>query len=130
MYPSIVKGTESLPLTLADINEKTGEKFVVIIDEWDAVFRENMSDRTIQNEYIDLLRGLFKGEKSQRFMGLAYLTGILLIKRYNSESALNNFREYTMISPKRLDQYVGFMETEVQKLCGQYHMDFQEAKRW
>lgn len=56
-------------------------------------------------------------------MSLAYLTGILPIKRYNSESALNNFREYTMISPKRLDQYVGFTEKEVKDLCKQYQMD-------
>lgn len=130
-YPEFVgKDAVSLPLTLADINDKTGERFVIIIDEWDAIFREDKYNETAQNEYIDLLRGLFKGEKSQRFMSLAYLTGILPIKRYNSESALNNFREYTMTSPKKLAKYVGFTEEEVQALCEQYHMDFQEAKRW
>lgn len=129
-YSFISKETCSLPLALADINEKTGDRFVVVIDEWDAVFREEMSDKKVQDQYIDLLRGLFKGEKSQRFMSLAYLTGILPIKRYNSESALNNFREYTMTGPKRLDRYVGFMEEEVKNLCEQYHMDFDEAKRW
>lgn len=93
-------------------------------------FREDKYNETAQNEYIDLLRGLFKGEKSQRFMSLAYLTGILPIKRYNSESALKNFREYTMTSPKRLAKYVGFTEEEVKALCQQYHMDFQKARRW
>lgn len=88
VYPDMVKDTSSLPLALADINEKTGEKFVIIIDEWDAVFREDTADHKVQDAYINLLRGLFKGEKSQRFMSLAYLTGILPIKRYNSESAL------------------------------------------
>lgn len=130
VYPDMVKDTLSLPLALADINEQTGEKFVIIIDEWDAVFREDTADHKVQDAYINLLRGLFKGEKSQRFMSLAYLTGILPIKRYNSESALNNFREYTMTSPKRLDRYVGFTEKEVQDLCKAWQMDFYEAKRW
>lgn len=131
IYPGIVKEKESsLPLTLANINEKSGERFVIIIDEWDAIFREEKYNKKIQDEYIDLLRGLFKGEKSQRFMNLAYLTGILPIKRYNSESALNNFREYTMTSPKKLAEYVGFTQEEVKDLCAKYHMDFHEAQRW
>lgn len=130
-YPAIVdQKADSLPLVLADINEKTEERFIVIIDEWDAIFREDVYNKTAQNEYIDLLRGLFKGEKSQRFMSLAYLTGILPIKRFESESALNNFREHTMTSPKRLAKYVGFTEEEVKLLCEQYHMDFQETRRW
>ena len=129
-YPFISKETYSLPLALADINEKTGERFIFVIDEWDAVFREDLSDKKTQDQYINLLRGLFKGEKSQRFMSLAYLTGILPIKRYNSESALNNFREFTMTGPKRLDRYVGFTEEEVKELCEKYHMNFEEAKHW
>lgn len=131
IYPEIVEEKESsLPLTLANINEKCGERFVIIIDEWDTIFREDKYNKKFQDEYIDLLRGLFKGEKSQRFMNLAYLTGILPIKRYNSESALNNFREYTMTSPKRLAEYVGFTQEEVKDLCAKYHMDFHEAQRW
>lgn len=131
IYPEIVgEKASSLPLMLADINEKNGERFVMVIDEWDAIFREEKGNKRLQDEYIDLLRGLFKGEKSQRFMNLAYLTGILPIKRYNSESALNNFREYTMTSPKRLAEYVGFTQEEVKNLCTRYHMDFIEAQRW
>ena len=130
-YPQVVKKEAySLPLVLADINEKTEESFIIVIDEWDTIFREEKYNKRLQDEYIDFLRGLFKGEKSQRFMNLAYLTGILPIKRYNSESALNNFKEYTMTSPKRLAKYVGFTQEEVKNLCGRYHMDFYEAQRW
>ena len=120
----------SLPLALAEINERTKDRFIIIIDEWDAVFREDLHNQKVQDAYIDLLRGLFKGEKSHRFTALAYLTGILPIKRYNSESALNNFREHTMISPKRLAKYAGFTEDEVRSLCRQYDMNFSEAQRW
>lgn len=124
------RGVVSLPVLLAELNEKAKVQFMIVIDEWDAVFREEAYHKTEQDEYIDLLRGLFKGEKSQRFIALAYLTGILPIKRYNSESALNNFREHTMTSPKRLAKYTGFTEDEVKALCGQYDMDFDEARRW
>lgn len=131
IYPEVVTETAcSLPLILADINEKTGERFLIIIDEWDTIFREEKYNKKLQDEYINLLRCLFKGEKSQRFMNLAYLTGILPIKRYNSESALNNFKEYTMTSPKRLAEYVGFTQEEVKTLCEKYLMDFNEAQHW
>ena len=43
---------------------------------------------------------------------------------------MTDFREYTMLAPKKLAEYVGFTETEVQNLCNQYGMDFEEAKRW
>lgn len=77
-----------------------------------------------------MLRGLFKGEQSKDFVKLAYITGILPIKKYKSESALNNFDEFTMKSPKMLAEYVGFTEQEVKELCEEYDMDFPEAARW
>lgn len=84
----------------------------------------------LMREYVDLLRGLLKSEMSKRFVALAYLTGILPIKKYNSESALNNFDEFTMTSPAMLAEYVGFTEEEVRTLCKEYDMDFEEAERW
>ena len=119
-----------LPVVLTKINEKYGTKFIIIIDEWDAIFRENKNDEVAQKEYITLLRGLFKDAPSKKFLKLAYLTGILPIKKYGTESALNNFDEFTMTNPGRLSEYVGFTEDEVQKLCQEYHMEFEEIKRW
>lgn len=75
------------------ISESTGERFVMIIDEWDAILREMGTDNSIVTSYVDLLRRLFKGSNSNIVFAGAYLTGILPIKRYNTESALNNFRE-------------------------------------
>lgn len=125
-----IAGSQNLKKHLNQYNVIQIDLAIIIIDEWDTIFREDKYNKKSQDEYIDLLRGLFKGEKSQRFMNLAYLTGILPIKRYNSESALNNFKEYTMASPKGLAEYVGFTQNEVQDLCEKYHMDFEEAKRW
>jgi hypothetical protein len=115
---------------LARINEQTGAQFVIVIDEWDALFRDNPKGTKIQQRYINLLRTLFKDNRSKKFTALAYITGILPIKKYNSESALNNFDEYTMISPGPLAGYVGFREEEVQVLCEQYHMDFEQLRDW
>ena len=131
LYPGILTSEDSeLPFALSKVNNAVGAKFVIIIDEWDAIFREAASDESGQQAYIRLLRGLFKGEQSKDFTVLAYITGILPIKRYNSESALNNFKEFTMLNPKRLSEYIGFTEQEVKILCGEYHMDFDEMARW
>ena len=103
----------SLPSVLAKINVKTKEQFIIFIDEWDCLFREDKNNENLQKEYINLLRGLFKGTPSGAFLKLAYITGILPIKKYGTQSALNNFREHTMVSPRQMAEYVGFTETEV-----------------
>lgn len=129
IYPS-ARQDESLPVMLAQVAELTGRKFIVIIDEWDALFREAKNDADLQKEYIRLLRGLFKSSLTDKMIEAAYMTGILPIKKYGTQSALTDFREYTMLQPKKLAEYVGFTEKEVNDLCWEYGMDFEDAKRW
>ena len=120
----------SLPSVLAKINVMTKEQFIIIIDEWDCLFREDKNNESLQKEYINLLRGLFKGTPSGAFLKLAYITGILPIKKYGTQSALNNFREHTMVSPRQMAEYVGFTETEVRTICKEHDMSFKEMQRW
>ena len=120
----------SLPIVLAKIAETAECKFIIIIDEWDALFREAKDDTDLQKEYIQLLRGLFKSSLTDKMIEAAYMTGILPIKKYGTQSALTDFREYTMIQPKNLAKYVGFTEKEVKDLCRENDMDFEEARRW
>lgn len=115
---------------MARIREATGRKFIVIIDEWDAPIRDTKLGQKVQDEYINFLRGMFKGVEPTKFISLAYLTGILPIKKLLSESSLNNFKQYTMLNPGPLAEYVGFTEKEVQTLCRQYDRDFGKVKRW
>lgn len=130
-FPDSVKETDvDLPAVLTHINADTDEKFIIIIDEWDALFREEKTDIAAQEEYIHLLRGLFKDATSKRFLKLAYLTGILPIKKYGTQSALNNFDEFTMIHSSILSEYVGFTKEEVRELYASHSMDFSEAERW
>ncbi len=130
-YPEcITPQTTSLQAVLANVHKMIGIKFVIIIDEWDAVFRENKEDKNAQAEYIHLLRGLFKDAPSKKFIKLAYITGILPIKKYGTESALNNFDEFSMLQSDVLAEFVGFTEAEVSGLYETYGMDFEQAKEW
>lgn len=130
-YPECVLETDiSLPSVLAKINVMTKEQFVIIIDEWDCLFREDKNNENLQKEYINLLRGLFKGTPSGAFLKLAYITGILPIKKYGTQSALNNFREHTMVSPRQMAEYIGFTETEVKAICKEHDMPFREMQKW
>ena len=129
IYPSVEKES-SLPVMLARIAEMTGHRFIIIIDEWDALFREAKDDTDLQKEYLQLLRGLFKSSLTDKMIEAAYMTGILPIKKYGTQSALTDFREYTMLQPKKLAEYVGFTEDEVKNLCLQYDINFEDTKRW
>ncbi len=130
-YPDIIGESEIfLPSAMANINNATGESFIIIIDEWDYLFRENKNDKAAQDEYISFLRSMFKGQQAERSIKLAYLTGILPIKKYGTQSALNNFKEYTMVRPRQMAEYVGFTEDEVKGLCERFNMDFDECRRW
>ena len=113
--------------TLKRIYAKTGKKFIFLIDEWDCVIRERQNDEELQKQYLDFLRGLLK---DQPFVALVYMTGILPVKKYGEHSALNMFWEYSMADPEVFEEYTGFTEYEVQKLCEQFDMDFSETSRW
>lgn len=115
---------------LSVIHAATKQKFIIIIDEWDVFIRDEAMNTSIQDEYINFLRGLFKGAEPEKYLALAYLTGILPIKKIKTQSALNNFDEFTMLSPGPLAPYFGFTEAEVQNLCTQYEVNFAEVKRW
>ena len=128
-FPGIERD-DSLAGTLFNASAAAGEKFIMVIDEWDALFREAKNDAKLQREYIDLLRSLFKSSWTDRIFEAAYMTGILPIKRYGTQSAVSDFREYTMLSPGRLVKYIGFTEPEVKALCERYDMPFEEMKYW
>ncbi len=112
---------------LSKIYVKTGTSFIFIIDEWDCIFREKKNATAVQTKYLDFLRALLK---DMPYVKLAYMTGILPIKKYGTHSALNMFSEFSMTEPKLLAEYIGFTEPEVQQLCEIYKMDFDETKRW
>ena len=114
---------------IQEIYSITNIPFVIIIDEWDCVIR-NSEDKELVHKYLQFLHSLFKSEESKSFLALAYITGILPIKKIKDESALNNFMEYTMLKSKPITEYYGFTEEEVKTLCKQFDMDFESTKAW
>ena len=126
-YPQITAG-ETLDQTLIGAVEYTGNRFVMIIDEWDAPIRETQE---IEKEYLRFLRSLFKSSgTTSRIFAAAYMTGILPIKKDGSQSAVSNFREFSMLEPLEFARYVGFTEEEVREQCAKHGRDFGKMKQW
>ncbi len=111
------------------ISNVIGERFIFLIDEWDVIFREKPNS-PLCDEYIMLLRSLFKSSDVSSCFDLVYMTGILPIKRYSTESALNMFEEYNMLDPQGLAEFFGFTENEVRELCDKYGVSFDTMKVW
>ena len=131
VYPDVeLENVKTACGAMSAINAAKQVRFVVIIDEWDVLIRDESAKEDVQKEYIDFLRGMFKGTEPTKYIQLAYLTGILPIKKIKTQSALNNFDEFTMLDAGRLAPYIGFTETEVKQLCSKYKVDFDKVKRW
>lgn len=118
---------QTLMRLLQSVFVQTKIPFVFIIDEWDCIFRIHKNDSDAQTKYLDFLRNLLK---DQSYVALAYMTGILPIKKYGEHSALNMFTEVSMTNPREYAEYTGFTEDEVKGLCQKYDMPFDETKRW
>ncbi len=117
----------SLAAVLEQIYAKTKKRFIFLVDEWDCVMRERQESEAMQKEYLDFLRDLLK---DQPYVALAYMTGILPVKKYGQHSALNMFTEYSMTDQRVLEEYTGFTHEEVKSLCKRFDMDFAEASSW
>lgn len=127
-YPDIrYPKRQNLIKIIAAIFSQTNIPFIFIIDEWDCIFREHQNDTDAQKKYLDFLRNLLK---DQSYVALAYMTGILPIKKYGKHSALNMFTEVSMTDPREYAEFTGFTESEVKQLCNEYKMPFDETKRW
>lgn len=131
-FPHIeISDERKLNLVLSDIYNKESplnkKGFIFIIDEWDCIMREKQSDAEGIKIYLDYLRALLK---DQSYVALAYMTGILPIKKFGSHSALNMFKEYSMVDAGRYAPYIGFTENEVLNLCEKYKIDSNSMKKW
>ena len=131
VYPQVeCSDGDDLMDVLTRIVASTNEKFIFIIDEWDAICREYDSASGVMDDYVNLLRRLFKGGNSSDVFAGAYMTGILPIKRYNTQSALNNFREYSVVMPGKMDRFFGFVPSEVESLSAKENMSADELRDW
>ena len=126
-YPGVRFDASDITFSFDKFYRKSNTQFVVVIDEWDAVFRVRQKDRDGQKRYLEFLRDWLKDKP---YIALAYLTGILPIKKYGRHSALNMFDEYSMIAPMQLAPFTAFTENEVTELCRKYGRSFDKIKDW
>ncbi len=120
---TFLKEKELLSRALDEIHQKTGDRFIFIIDEWDRLVRE--IDEKTQTKYVNFLRSMFKSNTADDVFLLVYMTGILPIIKVESQSALNNFDEYSVIRPAKTAKYYGFTPDEVINICNKYNLDFE-----
>ena len=131
VYPN-VKSQEGDDLMkfLIRIEAETKQQFIFIIDEWDAICREFSFGTSAMDRYVSWLRRMFKGGLSSQVFAGVYMTGILPVKKYKTESAMNNFTEYSMVEPRKMAQFFGFTKDEVKSLADKYEIDFDELAKW
>ncbi len=130
-YPQVkVKDDDDLMEVLLRINDATGDTFILIVDEWDAICREFPPTSPAMDNYVGWMRRMFKDVNAARVFAGVYMTGILPIKKYKTESALNNFIEYSMVEPVDMGQFFGFTKDEVRVLAAKHGMDFDELEKW
>ena len=127
-YPDIkYPKRKNLIKIIAAIFSQTTIPFIFIIDEWDCVFRVQKDNLDSQTKYLNFLRNILK---DQSYVALAYMTGILPIKKYGEHSAINTFYEYSMTNAEPISEFTGFTESEVKELCEKYNKSFLEMKHW
>ena len=130
-YPQVeTRESDDLMDCLVRIAATTGEQFIFIIDEWDAICREFKPGTTAMDRYVNWLRRMFKSLNAANVFAGVYMTGILPVKKYKTESALNNFIEYSMVEPMDMARYFGFTKEEVRVLVAKHGMDFDELVKW
>ena len=129
-FPNIeFEDGSSIQRNIKEVYAETGEKFVIIIDEYDVLVREKVSKELFE-KYLSFLNGLFKNSTLRPAFALAYITGIIPIVRDKVQSNLNEFDEYTMIDAGDFAPYIGFTKEETEQLCKEYGRDFAEYERW
>ncbi len=124
MYRDVgLEEKDSLGEALIKIYEDKKDTFIILIDEYDVLIREQVPQELF-DEFLGFLNGLFKSDTLRPAISLAYLTGILPIVRDKIQSKLNNFKEYTFLNPGKFSEYVGFTNNEVKELCEKYGVDY------
>lgn len=113
-YPHLeIRVSDAVWDILTDIFQKTGDKFIFVIDEWDAVFHMPFVREEDKKAYLLFLKSLLKGKVYAEF---AYMTGILPIAKYSSGSEINMFLEYDMATKIKFGEFFGFDDSEVDVL--------------
>ena len=124
-YPQLAQKSYSM---ISRMFLDTGDSFIFVLDEWDAVLGKGFMDQNAKAAYLDFLKGLLK---DQPYADLVYMTGVLPIAKHSSGSELNMFEEFSFMNDTEFDRFFGFEENEVRELCSNTGtLSFDEVKYW
>ena len=126
-YPELNLSAEKSvwDILLMIFEKKGGQKFIFVLDEWDALFHMPFIEKRDRSAYLLFLKSLLK---SKAYVELAYMTGILPISKYSGGSELNMFAEYNMATMELYSEYFGFTDKEVDCIYTKYRRDSKDAK--
>ena len=129
-FPNIqFESDDTIVHCIQKVYAQTKQTFVIIIDEYDVLIREQVPSAVFDN-YLNFLSGIFKNSTLHLAISLAYLTGILPIVRDKIQSKMNEFDEYSMLDAAQFAEFIGFTNDEVETLCNSHNIDFEECRRW
>ena len=76
--------------------EQTGERVVILIDEYDAPMLDSINNPDLQDYIRNLIRNLFSPLKAQaQYLRFVFLTGISKFSQLSAFSELNNLQQLT-----------------------------------
>ena len=115
---------------IPDLLSQTGEAFVFVIDEWDAVFEMPFMSADDKRRYLLFLKALLKDKSYVHFV---YMTGILPAATYTGGSTLNMFREFSVFKDDCFYSCFGLSREEIEELIknkGFTHPSIEELTFW
>ena len=77
--------------------EKTGERVVILVDEYDKPLLEAIDNEPLQNSFRATLKAFYSVLKTQdRYIKFAFLTGVTKFGKVSIFSDLNNLEDLSM----------------------------------
>ena len=85
---------------IAKAYEKTGQRVVILVDEYDKPMLQAIGDEALQDEYRNTLKAFYSVLKTQdRYIKFAFLTGVTKFGKVSVFSDLNNLEDISMLEP-------------------------------
>ncbi|MDY4079247.1 MAG: AAA family ATPase [Clostridium sp.] len=107
------------------------ENVIILIDEYDVPL-ENAFFEGFYDEMVKFLRSLFESAlKTNPSLEFAVITGCLRISKESIFTGMNNL-EIVSILNKSYEEYFGFTNAEITKICKDYDINdkYSEIKEW
>ena len=122
---------DSLKFLSQCMEQYYGNKAIILIDEYDVPL-ENAFFAGFYEEMTAFIRSLFESAlKTNSSLEFAVITGCLRISKESIFTGMNNMKINSILN-KSYDEFFGFTEVEVMRLCDDYHLThkFPLIKEW